>query len=359
MTEAEKKLLIDLQGLLFFKSKQDNENLEKFIKKDDALGSLGAISYLIKQNLTEDQKAQARENIGAAAVGQGGNGTTEGAVLYTKQDLTDSQKTIARENIGTTDGTWENMPDKPFYKNGYKYEWDGNTTGLETFGVVEGFDFYKISSDVLSEAELLGASVKSYFDGNDIEGEISQDGIINVTQTAAGNLLVGYGTSNNGLLPLIFVCNKIGEDTVFEIAFTINSTGLWLLRGPGEKEYIRYLQKNYEVKKIDKEFLPDDMKVELPEGLVTTDENGLIPASVLPSYVDDVIEGYYKDTDNEFFKTNAGAGILVDPISPESGKIYIDLLTGNTYRWSGSVYVQLNPKEYTIATNADIDALFT
>ena len=51
------------------------------------------ISYLL-QNLTEDQKAQARKNIGA------GTGSVEGAVLYTPQTLTNSQKAQARENIG-------------------------------------------------------------------------------------------------------------------------------------------------------------------------------------------------------------------------------------------------------------------
>lgn len=51
------------------------------------------ISYLL-QDLTEDQKAQARENIGA------GPGSVEGAVLYTPQSLTAGQKTQARENIG-------------------------------------------------------------------------------------------------------------------------------------------------------------------------------------------------------------------------------------------------------------------
>lgn len=51
------------------------------------------VSYLL-QDLTEDQKARARENIGA------GTGSVEGAVLYTPQSLTADQKTQARENIG-------------------------------------------------------------------------------------------------------------------------------------------------------------------------------------------------------------------------------------------------------------------
>lgn len=52
------------------------------------------VSYLL-QDLTEDQKAQARENIGAGT----GSGTTENAVLYTAQELTNEQKAQARNNI--------------------------------------------------------------------------------------------------------------------------------------------------------------------------------------------------------------------------------------------------------------------
>lgn len=52
------------------------------------------VSYLL-QDLTEDQKAQARENIGAGT----GSGTTETAVLYTAQELTNDQKAQARNNI--------------------------------------------------------------------------------------------------------------------------------------------------------------------------------------------------------------------------------------------------------------------
>lgn len=48
------------------------------------------------QNLTENQKAQARANIGAGT----GSGSAENAVLYTAQELTDGQKTQARNNIG-------------------------------------------------------------------------------------------------------------------------------------------------------------------------------------------------------------------------------------------------------------------
>lgn len=68
-------------------------------------------------------------------------------------------------------------------------------------------------------------------------------------------------------------------------------------------------------------------------GLAELDINGLVPSSQLPSYVDDVIEGYYYNS--KFYKESAHT----TEIPGTTGKIYIDLSTEKTYRWSGSVFV--------------------
>lgn len=62
---------------------------------------------------------------------------------------------------------------------------------------------------------------------------------------------------------------------------------------------------------------------------------GKVPASQLPSYVDDVIEGYFNGTN---FYTDSG---FTNLITPESSKIYVALDTNLQYRWSGSAYVQI------------------
>ena len=62
---------------------------------------------------------------------------------------------------------------------------------------------------------------------------------------------------------------------------------------------------------------------------------GKVPASELPSYVDDIIEGYYY---NGAFYTDSAH---TTPITGETGKIYVDLSTNKQYRWSGSAYVQI------------------
>lgn len=61
-------------------------------------------------------------------------------------------------------------------------------------------------------------------------------------------------------------------------------------------------------------------------GYASLDETGKVPASQLPSYVDDVIES---------------ADFAALPATGESGKIYVTLDNGNIYRWSGSAYLQI------------------
>ena len=68
-------------------------------------------------------------------------------------------------------------------------------------------------------------------------------------------------------------------------------------------------------------------------GLAELDSSGKVPSSQLPSYVDDVVEGYFY---NSKFYEDSGH---TKEIASESGKIYIDLSTNKTYRWSGSAFV--------------------
>lgn len=86
-------------------------------------------------------------------------------------------------------------------------------------------------------------------------------------------------------------------------------------------------------------------------GIATLDAAGKVPSSQLPSYVDDVIEGYYNDGN---FYTTLTPGQDDEPdtysglITAESDKIYVDKSTNLTYRWSGSVYVTISsPQIYT------------
>ena len=72
------------------------------------------------------------------------------------------------------------------------------------------------------------------------------------------------------------------------------------------------------------------------DGLASLDSSGKVPSSQLPSYVDDVIEGYYYNS--KFYKEESHK----NEITGESGKIYTDLGNNKTYRWSGTAYTEIS-----------------
>ena len=92
-------------------------------------------------------------------------------------------------------------------------------------------------------------------------------------------------------------------------------------------------------------------------GVATLDNDGKVPSSQLPSYVDDVIDlqgglrdeaptgtiivgaKYYNTTTKKICtKTSSGW----DTANPEKDKIYVDNQTDKTYRWSGSAMVEIS-----------------
>ena len=66
------------------------------------------------------------------------------------------------------------------------------------------------------------------------------------------------------------------------------------------------------------------------------DSNGFVLSSQLPSYVDDVVEGYLSNS--KFYKEST----YTTQITGESSKIYVDLSTNKVYRWSGSAFTEIS-----------------
>lgn len=71
-------------------------------------------------------------------------------------------------------------------------------------------------------------------------------------------------------------------------------------------------------------------------GVAELDASGKVPAVQLPSYVDDVIEGYLSG--GKMYKEAAHT----TEIAGEAGKIYVDLATNKTFRWSGSAFTEIS-----------------
>jgi hypothetical protein len=63
------------------------------------------------------------------------------------------------------------------------------------------------------------------------------------------------------------------------------------------------------------------------DGVATLDSAGKVPSTQLPSFVDDVIEA---------------ANFAALPATGETGKIYVTIDDRKTYRWSGTVYVEIS-----------------
>ena len=91
--------------------------------------------------------------------------------------------------------------------------------------------------------------------------------------------------------------------------------------------------------------------------------NGIIDASVLPSYVDDVIEAYPVSGATELSagwlsKTSGGSAL-----TPETGKIYVLMSDTTSYsansqfRWGGTAYVKLADGGVSSITNGEIDTI--
>lgn len=81
-------------------------------------------------------------------------------------------------------------------------------------------------------------------------------------------------------------------------------------------------------------------------GVATLDNDGKVPTSQLPSYVDDVIEAYIVSgatalSAGWLSKTDGGSAL-----TPETDKIYVVLTAGEyqnkTFRWGGSTYVEIS-----------------
>ena len=98
-------------------------------------------------------------------------------------------------------------------------------------------------------------------------------------------------------------------------------------------------------------------------GVCPLNSSGIVDTSYLPSFVDDVIEGYPISGATELSagwlsKTSGGSAL-----TPETDKIYILMAdsasysANSTFRWSGSTYVLLSDGDISAITNAEIDTI--
>ena len=81
---------------------------------------------------------------------------------------------------------------------------------------------------------------------------------------------------------------------------------------------------------------------------IVFDQSGRIDPSILPSYIDDVIEVYPLQSQTELSRDWLSDQPNGNPITPETGKIYITLaasenyLANSQFRWSGNSYINIS-----------------
>lgn len=327
----------------------------------------GAVRYDTAQELTEKQKAQARANIGAGTSDITESG--EGAVRYdVKQILDDDDKTRARENIGAGtsnfDGDYNNLSNRPFYGEAFHSFFDGNETPNPDYINVLNLDWYKVSDLTPTKEQLETASI--YFDGI-LNFKLTDEYIVSTGEKDGEITYIMYSWGENTRHIAVVYTTAIieGEIQGTPFSFTPLSEGIyWLLSsGVANKTFeIEY----GEIKKLDDMYIPRNIPRLNKDNTLSAKNLPLIPAEKLPSYVDDVVEGYlnfgpFGDTGvfhESYSKDESGTEHWGVTIEPEKGKIYIDLIEGNSYRWSGSQYVKIESSAgLTALTNTEIDEI--
>ena len=89
-------------------------------------------------------------------------------------------------------------------------------------------------------------------------------------------------------------------------------------------------------------------------------EDGKLDPSLLPSYVDDVLDGYYHE--GYFYKSDHTLEENWpedDRMTGEPGKIYVDVLTSTSYRYSGSTFVQIVSSDMVEITSDEVNQMWT
>lgn len=100
-----------------------------------------------------------------------------------------------------------------------------------------------------------------------------------------------------------------------------------------------------------------------PNGYAGLNADGQIPSENLPSYVDDVIDGYFYNGAFYTDVTKDDDGIITsadeaNKITGESSKIYVDVDTSSSYRWSGTVYVPITSSDLVEITAEEVQEIW-
>ena len=308
---------LDQNGLLYFWQKIVN----KFVAKVDGKG-------LSTNDFTNELKAKL-EN-----VENGANNTTVEDVLTSTSStnaLSANQGKVLDEKIKSINANIGNLGGGDMLKSVYDIDSNGKVDNADNADKLNGqsADYYAKATDV-----------------KDKFSQLTNDGAVQYTAQSLSNEQKAQARTNIG-------------------AGTSSFSGSYndLTDKPTDFAPTEHTHETSEVTGLDTALSEKVNKSALGQanGVATLDGTGLIPSTQLPSYVDDVVEGYADVTAGEdgsitvngFYKEETHT----TAIAGETGKIYVDIATNISYRYGGTTFVQITSSDMTAITNAEIDTI--
>ena len=243
--------------------------------------------------------------------GRGGDPITQDQYEALRAMMADYQLQYARSNMRSYDTLAEATEDLPNLSNGQMIL-AKETEDIETSSV------YQKVGDKLEGVSLDGLAVDKFLRNKNAVGTGSFEW--NVENKTYG--YKNYFKIENG--------NQvtIAQDGGVDPTFTIGSgrTGVTLDKQGVASDGLKIYWNNSIINQTGKPYYLDTRLLGLRNGVASLDANGKIPTYQLPSYVSDVLE--FRSFDRF-------------PTTGEVNKIYIALDTNKTYRWGGTVYVEI------------------
>ena len=243
--------------------------------------------------------------------GRGGDPITQDQYEALRAMMADYQLQYARSNMRSYDTLAEATEDLPNLSNGQMIL-AKETADSETSSV------YQKVGDKLEGVSLDGLAVDKFLRNKNAVGTGSFEWKVESQTYGYKN----YFKIENG--------NQvtIAQDRGVDPTFTIGSgrTGVTLDKQGVTNDGLTIYWSNQIINQTGKPYYLDTRLLGLRNGVASLDENGKIPTYQLPSYVSDVLE--FRSFDRF-------------PTTGEVNKIYIALDTNKTYRWGGTVYVEI------------------
>lgn len=249
------------------------------------------------------------------------------------ENFTESDPTVPThvKNIKSTDITnWNN---KSNFSGSYN-----DLTNKPTIPTVENNLTSTSTTNALSAAQ--GKALMEEIDATNEEFGIWMQGVTNMVAEKQDKLVSGTNIKSINGVTLLGSGNINTENTTYTFATGDSNGQIKVTPSGGSAQNISVkglgnLAYKSSLSASDVGALASSLKG-AASGVAELDANGKVPTAQLPSYVDDTVEGYLYNS--KFYKESAHTTV----ITGETGKIYVDLSTNKTYRWSGSAFVEIS-----------------